>query len=573
MKKQVTIFFSCLLFSCTLLAQPTSWGKYTLICPGGGGPGGGTGGNTGTLYDLTNTAYHTWAFNSNTGYSTHMVAGGTLYRSKKVTPTSLNGGGSTGGFQKVDWAGNVLWDYNYNTTNYLMHHDICPMPNGNLLAIAWEVKSVAQVDSAGSNVSHIMWPDKIVEFQQTGPTTASIVWEWHAFDHIMQNVNPQKANYQAVLVDHPELLDINYKNTSNNSDWLHMNGLDYNAETDLIAVSMHNMNELYVIDHSTTTSQAASHAGGNHGKGGDILYRWGNPAAYGGTGTANFSTIHDARFIPEGGVWANNMTAYNNNGVSQTVSAVDMILPPYDAQGDLVLTPGQTQLPATYLKRVLCNGHNNNMGSGQTLPNGNMLTCIALSAKVQELDSNGVILYTYQGSGSIAQAHRYSECFVAGTLAATPTITQLGNTLTSSAATSYQWMMNGVPIAGATSQTYTVAALATYRVQVKDAANCESALSNKIKITALEPNAIGEVNAIKYFNVYPNPSEGVVYLYKLENELQNWNAYIINNLGQVVYTGKNSSMINMSNFTSGRYTLKIESNNKTIYTQSVNIIK
>jgi len=35
-----------------------------------------------------------------------------------------------------------------------------------------------------------------------------------------------------------------------------------------------------VIDHSTTTAQAAGHSGGTYGKGGDLLYRWGNPNAY-----------------------------------------------------------------------------------------------------------------------------------------------------------------------------------------------------------------------------------------------------------------------------------------------------
>ena len=49
---------------------------------------------------------------------------------------------------------------------------------------------------------------------------------------------------------------------------------------DQIVLSNHNLSEIWIIDHSTTTLEAASHSGGNSGKGGDLLYRWGNPQAY-----------------------------------------------------------------------------------------------------------------------------------------------------------------------------------------------------------------------------------------------------------------------------------------------------
>ena len=53
-----------------------------------------------------------------------------------------------------------------------------------------------------------------------------------------------------------------------------MNAVDYNAEFDQLMISVHNLSEVWIIDHSTTTAEAAGHTGGRSGKGGDILYRW-----------------------------------------------------------------------------------------------------------------------------------------------------------------------------------------------------------------------------------------------------------------------------------------------------------
>ena len=89
----------------------------------------------------------------------------------------------------------------------------------------------------------------------------------HVWDHLIQDFDPSKANYGDVE-DHPELVDINFGSYS--SDWLHSNSIDYNEEFDQILLSVHNFHEIWIIDHSTTTEEAAGHTGGNSGKGGDI---------------------------------------------------------------------------------------------------------------------------------------------------------------------------------------------------------------------------------------------------------------------------------------------------------------
>jgi hypothetical protein len=67
-----------------------------------------------------------------------------------------------------------------------------------------------------------------------------------------------------VVADHPELLDINAGSGEigpSGGDWMHINGISYNPDLDQIVISSHNLDEFYVIDHSTTTAEAASHSG------------------------------------------------------------------------------------------------------------------------------------------------------------------------------------------------------------------------------------------------------------------------------------------------------------------------
>lgn len=75
-------------------------------------------------------------------------------------------------------------------------------------------------------------------------------------------------------------MDINYA-MNGKADWIHMNAVDYHPELDQIVLSARYSTELWLIDHSTTSQEAASSAGGRYGHGGDLLYRLGNPMAYG----------------------------------------------------------------------------------------------------------------------------------------------------------------------------------------------------------------------------------------------------------------------------------------------------
>ena len=242
------------------------WGLYTLYAPIN---------STQTyLVDTDGVTYKTWTSTATqkTGFSVYLIPGDTLVRPVARTGNSFTGGGMTAEVQKVTWNGTVVWDYVYSSSTYCLHHDICPLPNGNVLMTAYELKTATEVAAAGCSQSIVLWPEKLIEVHQTGATTGTIVWEWKLWDHLCQNTSSTKPNYVSSISQNPQLMNLNY-GLPPSGDWIHMNGIDYNATLDQITFSSRTMNEIYVIDHSTTTAEAASHSGGNSGKGGDFLYR------------------------------------------------------------------------------------------------------------------------------------------------------------------------------------------------------------------------------------------------------------------------------------------------------------
>jgi hypothetical protein len=255
----------------------------------------------------------------------------------------FDGGGQSGVIREYSWDGEILWNFKYATEAHLTHHDFEVMPNGNILAIAWEVKTKEEAIAAGSNPELTpkagLWPDKIIEIEPQRPEGGKIVWEWHLWDHLVQEYDPEKANYGKVR-EHPRKININayarapklseeeieQKRKMGNlgmnatvenrgSDMTHINAVDYNQELDQIAISSANFHEIWIIDHSTTTEEARGSTGGRWGCGGDLLFRWGCDVNY-GWGTRQDQRLfgqHDIQWIPQGYPGSGNLLVYNND--------------------------------------------------------------------------------------------------------------------------------------------------------------------------------------------------------------------------------------------------------------------
>jgi hypothetical protein len=286
-----------------------------------------------------------------------------------------------------------------------------------VLLVAWDYHSAAEAIARGRNPAYLdgdlFLPDSIIEVQQTGPGTGAIVWEWHAWDHLIQDYSSLALNY-GVVEDHPELIDINFA-LSENPDWIHLNTVSYNADLDQIVITSRNFSEFWVIDHSTTTEEAAGHTGGNSGMGGDLLYRWGNPQTYdrGAAGDQKLFGPHDTQWIPPGHAGAGRLLVYNNGSDRPVLeySTVDEIDPPVDEWGNYSIGSGVPFEPADPIWQYSSDPpedfYSELISGTQRLPNGNTLIIEGNPGRLFEVTPEGTIVWQYvnpiNSSGPIPQ--------------------------------------------------------------------------------------------------------------------------------------------------------------------------
>jgi hypothetical protein len=393
------------------------------------------------LIDLEGRVVKMWETGVIPGASTYLLENGHLLRAGHLGPKgTINGAAAGGRILEFTWDGEVVWDFTYATPKSQQHHDIHKMPNGNVLMIVWDKKTKEEAIAAGRRPDTIkgdFLADAIIEVKPTGKKTGEIVWEWHAWDHLVQDYDKTKANYGNVAAK-PERIDINFGSGMMAGmmakkddleklkdlgyvgggtpipkgpggfgaiapDWMHSNSITYNAELDQILLSVHSFNEIWIIDHSTTTQEAAGSTGGKYGKGGDLLYRWGNPKAYrhGTNADQRLFGQHDAQWIPKGYPGAGNILIFNNGSgrPGGLYSSVDEIEPPLDATGKYTRKPGLPFGPEkpkwSYTAERKSDFFAMLISGAHRLPNGNTLICSGTNSTVFEVTLEGKTVWRF----------------------------------------------------------------------------------------------------------------------------------------------------------------------------------
>ena len=239
-----------------LYDREKSYDGYTLFAP--------MGSRTIYLIDMEGHIVHTWKTAYTPGAYAMLLENGNILMGGSLQGSPASFGGAGGIVQEIDWDGKVVWEYKLMTEDEVQHHCFARNPkNGNTLILAWERKSVEAFLAKGRDPKSIpvaragfngkfqndFWVDFVREVNPAGET----VWEWHVWDHVGPGPYQFNINYRV-----PDPMGSYF-------DWTHFNSVEYIPDTDYVLLNSRNFSEFYIVDRKT----------------GKMIYRWGNPSAYG----------------------------------------------------------------------------------------------------------------------------------------------------------------------------------------------------------------------------------------------------------------------------------------------------
>ena len=354
------------------------------------------------LINLEGHIVQKWKTSAAFGSTNRLLPDGALLRVSGAPAGWTDVQGMSGRVEIIEWDGTLRWQHDFVTDEYMLHHDVVPLPNGNLLGLVWDRRDMDEITAAGYDPGNLtdghteIFSERVVEFTPVLPDTIEVVWQWDSWDHLVQDHDPLLSDtYADQISDYPERIDVN---TSTGGDWLHFNALDYNEDLDIIAISASYVNEIWVIDHSTSTEEAQGNNGGNFGLGGRLLYRWGNPRMY-DAGTESDQTLHflhSVTWVPDGLPGEGNLLVFEN-GVGQPegeYSTVHELQLPYmeEVYGDAIWfaqdIDGSFQDPESVWTFSDPGKFYSDFVSGQQrLPNGNTLVAEGMTGRIFELAS------------------------------------------------------------------------------------------------------------------------------------------------------------------------------------------
>jgi len=355
------------------------------------------------LVDNCGSLVNHWEFDSHSNYSSaSLLEDGSII---KLVLSDKDGAGvrKDACFEHRSWDNTLLWKFCGEDRYAALHSDFNVLPNGNVLSLLKDRHSILEAINAGLKPENIHGnsfnSESVVEIKRTGITTGEVVWEWHLWDHLVQDYDSLKNNYKKII-EQPRRLDINVIESN-----VHFNSIDYNSNLNQLLVSCWSDHEIYIIDHTTSSEMAATSSGGKYGYGGDFLFRWGKERNY-NAGRQKLFGQHNPSWIPDdygrfGGMISifNNEFGYYTENVLKSAIVILNIDP--DGDGVYDFLEKNTFEPTSYEYIWTGKIYNNwmlsrIMSGAEVQPNGNILICEATKGRFSEIDENGDVVWVYK---------------------------------------------------------------------------------------------------------------------------------------------------------------------------------
>lgn len=343
------------------------------------------------LMDKTSEILHEWELESGLGNDCLLLENGQLLALLEAGSPKIDFGGFGGNLQLINPDNSIEWEYLISDENFMSHHDVEMLPNGNILILVWVKKTAEEALKAGFKYDYDIFPESVFELD---PKAMQIVWRWNSWDHLVQDHDETKENFGAIA-DNPHKININF-NPIDSGDIMHANGIGYDSHKDLIYISVNFYSEIWVIDHSTTEQEARENRGGNYNKGGDLVYRFGNPSTYdNGEMTRLFYNNH----YPNINNSQNTMFMFmNGNSLGQSI-VYEFNLPQDFSIGDDPEILWHYTHPDLYSQKV----------SGATeLPNGNIFITEG-DFGAWEVTREGEIVWQFKAEGFFWRIYPYEK--------------------------------------------------------------------------------------------------------------------------------------------------------------------
>jgi hypothetical protein len=358
------------------------------------------------LLDMCGNVVHTWESNDTLrpGNVIYLLENSdviTTHRPADFSGDAIWTGGAGATVERRTWDNELIWSFTRNDSAYRLHHDVEPLSNGNVLVIAWEKHDSLDCVEAGRDTTNLtgggIWSEVVWEISPNDNMGADIIWEWAAWDHLIQDFDASKSNY-GVIADNIDKIDINFgMGLPAAPDWLHINAIDYDDYSKHIMLSVPTFGEMWLIDRGNTTP-------------GELKWRWGNPAAYdhGDAADQKLFFQHDTHWLDLGldtsspdygkvGVF-NNRVPLDTNVIS-TVNTLNPIYDEYENEYYMDSESG-TYLPLdfdwTFMSPEPSDLYSNIVSSFQRLNNGNSLICSGRTGDTREYTQDGDLVWHYK---------------------------------------------------------------------------------------------------------------------------------------------------------------------------------